>query len=71
MSFPDAESGWAVGDSGLVLHTANGGQSWERQDAGTKSDLIQVDFSDPDHGWALGDPPSSPDLLALHTVDLR
>ncbi len=69
VSFPDGANGWAVGGRGLVLHTANAGQTWARQDAGTTYDLTRVDFPDASHGWALMDPPSSPDLLALRTSD--
>ena len=45
------------------------GQTWARQDAGTTYDLTRVDFPDASHGWALMDPPSSPNLLALRTTD--
>ncbi|MDM0117681.1 YCF48-related protein [Variovorax sp. J22R133] len=31
LSFPVANEGWAVGHEGVVLHTSNGGQSWDRQ----------------------------------------
>jgi photosystem II stability/assembly factor-like uncharacterized protein len=29
--FPTADSGWAVGHDGLILHTSDGGVSWEKQ----------------------------------------
>jgi photosystem II stability/assembly factor-like uncharacterized protein len=42
ISFPTPEQGWAVGHSGVVLHSSNGGQSWELQTDGrrTPGDMI-------------------------------
>lgn len=31
VSFPDEKNGWAVGHEGIVLHTSDGGNSWEKQ----------------------------------------
>ncbi|MDR5739384.1 MULTISPECIES: YCF48-related protein [unclassified Caballeronia] len=31
LSFPSARQGWAVGHDGVVLHSADGGESWTRQ----------------------------------------
>ena len=31
LSFVDAQRGWAVGHGGVVLHTADGGETWTRQ----------------------------------------
>jgi photosystem II stability/assembly factor-like uncharacterized protein len=31
LSFPDASDGWVVGHDGVVLHTADGGQTWIKQ----------------------------------------
>lgn len=31
VSFADEQNGWAVGHSGIVLHTADGGLSWQKQ----------------------------------------
>src|SRR2546423_1743715 len=30
------QSGWAVGSNGTILHTENGGSSWQTQSSGTK-----------------------------------
>src|SRR5215207_4385169 len=54
---------WAVGDVGTILHTTNGGASWQKQISGTQQRLDAVRFKDPLHGWALGT------SLALYTVD--
>lgn len=32
IAFADAASGWVVGHEGLILHTADGGHSWQRQE---------------------------------------
>ena len=53
VSFPDARSGWAVGDDGTVIATTDGGATWIAQDAGGGYQLTQVSFSDREHGWAL------------------
>jgi photosystem II stability/assembly factor-like uncharacterized protein len=45
---------WAVGNYGAIYHTANGGQSWDPRDSGTKSPLFSIDFGDAQHGWAVG-----------------
>jgi photosystem II stability/assembly factor-like uncharacterized protein len=31
LSFPTSSDGWAVGHDGVVLHTADGGRTWEKQ----------------------------------------
>lgn len=33
--FRDRQTGWVSGLSGTILHTADGGNSWQRQDSGT------------------------------------
>jgi photosystem II stability/assembly factor-like uncharacterized protein len=68
-SFVDAENGWAVagwysrgwGEGSAILHTGNGGLSWERQygyetepPAGEMSGYSAVDFVDAAHGWVVG-----------------
>ncbi|MDM0047423.1 YCF48-related protein [Variovorax sp. J22R115] len=31
LSFPTPNEGWAVGHEGVILHTSNGGESWDRR----------------------------------------
>jgi len=50
----DANTAWAVGTGGVVLHTANGGLTWSAQDSGTTRPLNGVFFTDLEHGWAVG-----------------
>jgi photosystem II stability/assembly factor-like uncharacterized protein len=55
VAFVSPNVGWVVGEFGLILHTADGGRSWNTQRYG--SDLPQlfgVAFSDPHIGWAIG-----------------
>jgi photosystem II stability/assembly factor-like uncharacterized protein len=68
VSFPDAVHGWAVGGGShyggsgpvvgspaVILHTADGGLTWQSQPAGTSfGSLNGVDFVDADHGCIAG-----------------
>ncbi|TCO81753.1 photosystem II stability/assembly factor-like uncharacterized protein [Plasticicumulans lactativorans] len=51
---PDGRSGWAVGDGGTIVATADGGASWRAQASGTPVGLRSVHFVDARHGWAVG-----------------
>jgi photosystem II stability/assembly factor-like uncharacterized protein len=46
--------GWAVGSRGIILHTDDGGASWNPQSSGTPSLLESVAFVTPLSGWAVG-----------------
>src|SRR5579885_2947222 len=39
VQFVDTNEGWAVGDEGVVWHTIDGGQNWERQPTPTRASL--------------------------------
>ncbi len=56
ISFADEANGWAVGHDGVILHTADGGKSWVRQDKGTDLDTVFRDvlFFDAQRGFAIG-----------------
>jgi photosystem II stability/assembly factor-like uncharacterized protein len=51
----DANNGWVVGDSGIIIKTTNGGIDWTSQTSGTTNDLSSVCFIDQDIGWAVGE----------------
>ena len=51
LSFPTPQQGWAVGHSGVILHTADGGQTWARQLDGRSTAADMVGFY---HGLAVG-----------------
>ena len=54
VQFVDRNEGWAVGDAGVVLHTIDGGQTWERQSTGGRASLRSVHFLTPYIGWIVG-----------------
>ncbi len=53
--FYDINTGWAVGVGGIILHTSNGGNSWNIQESGVNENLYSVHFFDDKIGWAVGD----------------
>lgn len=63
-SFPDSQHGWAVGITGIIIHTADGGKTWEKQESGTENHLFTVYFADTQNGWAAGDL-----MTLIHTSD--
>jgi photosystem II stability/assembly factor-like uncharacterized protein len=54
VQFVDRNEGWAVGDEGVVWHSIDGGQSWERQSTGVRASLRSVHFLNPYTGWIAG-----------------
>jgi len=50
--FVDNLYGWVVGDSGTILHTTDGGNSWIQQDSPVENDIIYVFFLNRNLGWA-------------------
>lgn len=56
VSFVDARTGWAVGHDAVILHTADGGESWTLQhaDPALEQPLLDVLFADARHGAAVG-----------------
>lgn len=53
--FVDQNNGWTVGEGGMILRTADGGQNWQSQTSGTSANLNAVYFTDVFNGWAVGD----------------
>jgi photosystem II stability/assembly factor-like uncharacterized protein len=51
---PDTNNGTAVGDSGTILRTTNGGNSWIPQTSGTTKTLYGVSFTDANNGTVVG-----------------
>ena len=47
---------WAVGHDSVIIHSADGGQSWQRQfiDPDREQPLLDVWFDDENTGWAMG-----------------
>jgi photosystem II stability/assembly factor-like uncharacterized protein len=50
--FVDSLYGWAVGDSGTIIHTSNGGADWEIQDSKNDNKIVDVFFLNRNLGWA-------------------
>ncbi|RLD35560.1 MAG: hypothetical protein DRI83_06700 [Bacteroidetes bacterium] len=50
--FTDSMYGWAVGDTGTIIHTSDGGENWLVQDAGTDNNIVNVFFLNRQVGWA-------------------
>jgi len=52
--FAGDQNGWAVGDGGTVVHTTDGGESWNASIVNPKADLYTVFFIDAQRGWIGG-----------------
>lgn len=50
----DQNTGWIAGDSGTILHTADGGATWQQQYSGTAADLYGLHFLNASQGWMVG-----------------
>ncbi len=50
--FIDSITGWCVGDSGIIIHTYDGGNSWEIQQSNTTNNIKTVFFISNDIGFA-------------------
>ena len=68
VNFTDESNGWVAGTRGIILHTADGGETWEMQDSGLLDpeenfDLVmaedialnRIHFADPYYGWVCGE----------------
>lgn len=67
IDFVDNSNGWAVGGFGLILHTTDGGSSWQTQPTPAVADSVDlwdVDFWDISSGWAVG-----VEGTIMHTID--
>ncbi len=53
--FLDAKNGYAVGDSGTLVMTSDGGRHWEKLETETKERLLGVNFINPDTGFIIGE----------------
>ncbi len=54
--FADNKNGWAAGHDTVVLHTADGGETWEMQysDPPAETPLLTIWFENAEHGIAAG-----------------
>jgi photosystem II stability/assembly factor-like uncharacterized protein len=55
VSFPNnLQSGFAVGDLGTIVGTADGGSVWNEQTSSTCNNLFGISMIDPGRGWVAG-----------------
>ena len=68
--FVDELTGWAVGNDATVVHTVDGGDTWNPVGVpvGSDVDLMGVDFVDSQFGWVAGKGGASGAVI-LHTPD--
>ncbi len=77
VDFFDQQHGWAVGLSGTIYATSDGGATWRPQDSGTSVHLSEVVSVGPNEAWAVGvgegfsdvAPIAPPPSAFLHTTD--
>jgi len=50
--FTDSLRGWISGDSGIILHTNDGGNSWIRQETSSTNSVEFLFFLNGNEGWA-------------------
>jgi photosystem II stability/assembly factor-like uncharacterized protein len=53
VDFVDANHGWACGENGTILHTSDGGSTWETQTCETNLGIVNIRFVDTQNGWAI------------------
>ncbi|MGH2574296.1 MAG: YCF48-related protein [Ignavibacteria bacterium] len=52
-SFADSLNGWAVGDSGIIIRTSNGGVNWIIQSSQSNFFIHSVSFVNNSRGWCV------------------
>ena len=75
--FVDNNEGWAVGENSSILHTLDGGQTWESQtenvkwlaEGENKYILWCIKFTDPRTGWVVGGSADGKKGVLLKTTD--
>ncbi len=49
--FTDSLNGWVSGESGLIMHTSNGGEDWETQFTNDSLNVVDLFFLNDQIGW--------------------
>lgn len=52
VAFTDSLNGWAAGDSGIIIHTSDGGVSWETQYYNDSLSIVNLCFLNDQYGFA-------------------
>ncbi|MBK7631862.1 MAG: T9SS type A sorting domain-containing protein [Ignavibacteriales bacterium] len=58
--FLDQNNGWAIGLSGAIVHTSDGGNTWVLQNSTVTTPLVDLFFLNENLGWALTHPQTPP-----------
>jgi photosystem II stability/assembly factor-like uncharacterized protein len=53
LSFLDSLNGWVAGDSGTILKTTDGGETWTQQNSGITETIVDIFFLNYQRGWAV------------------
>ncbi|RKY95132.1 MAG: hypothetical protein DRQ01_00595 [Ignavibacteriae bacterium] len=65
--FIDAQTGWAAGEDGTIIHTSDGGDSWIVQNSTVPSFIVDIFFINKNLGWAL----AFRDIFPFGTIILK
>ncbi len=53
VKFITPQKGWVAGEQGTILHTEDGGETWEIQESGTEQSITSIAFVNEKVGWAV------------------
>ena len=68
VSFANQHVGWAVGSLGTILHSTDGGATWQPQDSSTSAELYAIHAIDSQQAWAVGGTTDPISLLSRGVV---
>lgn len=55
ITFSNLATGWVAGNSGMILKSADSGQTWQIHPSPVKTSLQKIQFLSADFGWIFGD----------------
>jgi photosystem II stability/assembly factor-like uncharacterized protein len=67
LSFIDSLTGWAAGETGTIIRTTDGGNSWVFQNSTVQTFIMDIFFVDENLGWAL----TLKDVFPFNSVILK
>jgi photosystem II stability/assembly factor-like uncharacterized protein len=70
-SFINENTGWIVGNKGVILKTTNAGLNWIQQNNSDTTNLLSVSFCNERIGWAVGGEYYYTPLTSYRTVTLK
>jgi photosystem II stability/assembly factor-like uncharacterized protein len=53
--FTSPQTGWIIGERGMMYRTTDGGYTWQEHGSITKASLYGLSFPNMAHGWASGE----------------